>query len=95
MGVKRSYPTDPGVEWQGVIVFVVSFLKKVFNTVDSQGPLGLGSLKVPLTQKNLPVPSSPGILHICVSSADPGRCLSRFLSFVLDGFPLSMPPEDP
>ena len=95
MGVKRSYPTDPGVEQRGVIAFVMSFRKKVFNMVDSQGPPSPGSLRVPLTQKNLPAPSCLGTLHICELSVDPGRRLSRFLSFVLDGFLPSMPPGHP
>ena len=37
-GVKTSYPTDPGVARHGVIAFVVSFWKKVFNSGDSGGP---------------------------------------------------------
>ena len=37
-GVKTSYPTDPGVARRGVIAFVVSFWKKVFNSGDSGGP---------------------------------------------------------
>ena len=37
-GVKTSFLTDPGVERHGVIAFVVSFWKKVFNLGDSVGP---------------------------------------------------------
>ena len=40
-GVKTSYPTDPEVERRGVIAFIVSFWKKVFNLGDSVGPLDL------------------------------------------------------
>ena len=38
MGVKTSYPTDPGVERCGVIAFIVSFQKKVFSSAGSVGP---------------------------------------------------------
>ena len=41
MGVKTSYPTDPGVERRGVIAFIVSFWKKVFSSGGSVGPLTL------------------------------------------------------
>ena len=41
MGVKTSYPTDPGVERHGVIAFVVSFWKKVFSSGSSVGPPNL------------------------------------------------------
>ena len=59
--------------------------------VDSWGSPNPGSPRVPLTQKNLPAPSCLGTLHICVLSMDPGRHLSRFLSFVLDVFLPSVP----
>ena len=36
--VKTSYPTDSGVARRGVIAFVVSFWKKVFNSGDSGSP---------------------------------------------------------
>ena len=76
--MKRSYPTDPRVERRGVIAFVMSFWKRVFNMVGSWGSPSLGSPQVPLTQKNLSAPSCPGILHICALSVDPRRCLSKF-----------------
>ena len=84
IGVNRSYPTDPGVERCGVIVLVVSFWKSTFNLVGSGGPPGWGSPQVPLTQKNLPVPSCLDALRICAPSVGLGRRLSRFWSFAQD-----------
>ena len=63
--------------------------------VDSWGPPSPGSPRVPLTQKNLPVPSCLDAWRICEWSVDPGRCLLRFLSFSLDEFLLSTSLEHP
>ena len=57
--------------------------------------LDLGSLRVPLTQKILLAPSCLGTSRICGQSADPGRRLARFWSFILDEFRLSVHPEHP
>ena len=84
MGVKTSYPTDPGVERRGVIAFIVSFWKRVFSSGGFGGPPNLDSSRVPLTQKSLPVPSCRDALHTCALFVGPGRRLSGFWSFGLD-----------
>ena len=95
MGVKTSYPTDPGLERRGLIAFVVSFWKRVFSVGGSGGPPNLDSSQVPLIQKSLPVPSCRDALHTCTLFVGPGRRLSEFWSFGPDVSQPEVPPEYP
>ena len=95
MGVKTSYPTDPGVERRGLIALFVSFWKRVSSSGGSGGPLNLDSSRVPLTQKSLPVPSCRDAWHTCALFVGPGRRFSKFWSFGPDVSRPEVLPEYP
>ena len=89
--MNKSYPTDPGVARCGWIAFSDNLWKYVSSTECRWNFLDRVWSRAPVIQKSLPVPSCPGVWHICGPVEGPERCLSRFLSSALGGFLLRAP----
>ena len=86
IGVNKSYPTDPGVAWWGLIAFSDKFWKYVSSTKCPWSSLDWVRSWAPVIQKSLPAPSCLGVSRICGLVEGPGRHPSRFLSFAPGGF---------
>ena len=84
--MNKSYPTDPGVAWWGLIAFSDNFWKDASSAECLWHSLDRKRSRVPVIQKSLPAPSCRGVSHICGLLEGPGKHPSRFLSSVLDVF---------
>ena len=84
--MNKSYPTDPGVAWWGLIAFSDNFWKDVSSTECLWHSLDRERSRVPVIQKSLPAPSCLGVSCTCGLVEGPGRHPSRFLSSALGEF---------
>ena len=68
------------------MAFSDNFWKYVSSTECQWSFLDRVRSRAPVIQKGLPVPSCPGVWHICGLVEGPGRHPLRFLSSALGGF---------
>ena len=57
MGVNKSYPTDPGVTWWGLIAFSDNCWKDASSAECPWHSLDRERSQIPVIQKSLPAPS--------------------------------------